>query len=146
LRALILGATALVAACHTQEDRINDAIAVVIDHGDGAVLKMDVIAPFAWDRLYVFEAYTPPDEINRTVGGNIATPWDAAAQSDGYDMLIFVQAGHPVAKVNHLQFHGDFRQLVRAEGWSREAAVFRVEDDDGGLVQGRPWRYLKPLE
>ena len=146
LRAIILGAAVLTASCESREDRINGAIASVVEQGHGTELRMETVAPFAWDRFYAFEAMTSPEEINRTVGGEIATASDPATQSDGYNMLIFAQAGRPVAKVNHVQRFGDFSQLQRDDGWAREDAVFRVDEAKANQAQGRPWRRLLPVD
>lgn len=62
--------------------------------GEGGGINMATVAPFAWDRMYEFEAYTTDENVSRTIGFDWGTGDVARLSNDDFVLLIFAEDRH----------------------------------------------------
>jgi hypothetical protein len=112
---------------------------------DGVFPAMEV-APFAWQRMHVFEAYTSSDIVNESLGFEwssdlplIDATWvDVALAYDARSLILFVDGERDVTGwlVTGADVPGAYvRTGASGTVHPRETAYFRVSDD-GYLVPG----------
>jgi hypothetical protein len=97
-----------------------------MQRGPGSVVDFAEIAPFAWDRVYVFHPYTPHKHIHRTLGFN----WSGVARttieySEGVNLVVFVSGEKVVHWFEHPRWE-ELAELADSKGYAREHARFRV--------------------
>jgi hypothetical protein len=84
----------------------------------GAILNIQDITPFKWDKLDIYTPYTSyKDEKGKTIDID-----------EGHCLLVFSDNGVPVSKVKYKRYYGDFSGLHREGGYSPSSARFRVSD------------------
>lgn len=86
------------------------------------------LAPFRWERLYLFGPYTPA----RVVTDSLGHPWPGAeasgiAQLDTANLMVFTAGDEVVAATMHPRRYGDFTSDLLGRGYAPSEAVFRVE-------------------
>ncbi|HEY0971576.1 MAG TPA: hypothetical protein VGE02_11470 [Gemmatimonadales bacterium] len=97
------------------------------------------LAPFRWDRLYVFGPYTPA----RVVTDSLGHPWPGAeasriAQVDTANLIVFTAGDEVIAATMHPRRYGDFTSELLGRGYAPSEAVFTVERSaEGTPVFGR---------
>jgi len=127
-------AVALVAgACSADGDpELSSAIAARFRQGDGAMLSMAELAPFGWERLYIFPPYAMPEQIDRELGFACQS-WQRAdiERRDDVSLLLFVTGQRITRHLAHNRGKGDFAVLHRVGGYSRSEAVFVVDSTKG---------------
>ena len=111
-------------------------LAEQVDRGVGTSINLADLAPFRWDRLYVFGPGTPMATVRDSVGGL----WPGAARygsatSDTVSLLVFMADRRVLAAAVHPRRHGDFAPARTGRGYAPSEAVFRV--DSTGTDVGR---------
>ena len=133
--------TMLVLGCGAVGDtELAAKIKQAVEQGDGAVLRMDQLTDFAWDRLHVFTPYTTREQVERELGVAWAG-YDASGieRHDNFTLLLFISAGQVVRSVAFPLGDGDFSTLHRPQGYARAEAIFSVATLDGRKII-RVWK------
>jgi hypothetical protein len=129
----VLAAALVAGACSTDGDsQLSAGIAARFLQGDGTALSMADLAPFEWERLYVFAPYSMPEQIDRELG--FACPPSRRADiehRDDVSLLLFVSGQRVTRHLAHKRGKGDFAVLHRVGGYSRAEAVFVVDSSRG---------------
>ena len=87
---------------------------------NGAIVSLDEVTPFEWDRVYTFRPYTSKEKIYEVIGYQ----WDKISETvnEGMNQLVFMDKGKVVCYVygysdnlgygfNFGAFEGDYLQL-----------------------------------
>lgn len=132
-------ATICLLGCSASDHRLENQIADEVSRGDGTVLRVAELTPFAWTRLHVFEPYTPPGVIRQELGFAWPAARSTGLESDeGHTLLVFVQDERVVSFVMYPRDQGDFAGLHLVDGYKPENAVFVVrQKQDGWFVLER---------
>jgi hypothetical protein len=106
---------------------VSRALAAKVHLGPGTIIDFAQIAPFAWDKVFVFHPYTSKERIDRCLGFR----WDSAEWSvidsfDGANLVVFVRNGAVVCWFDHSRSDGDLMDLADGKGYTRQEAIFRV--------------------
>jgi hypothetical protein len=114
--------------------------AAVVRAGDGGTVDMRTAAPFEWDRMYAFGAYTSDDRVSEVLGFTWGTGEDLRLPNDGFLLLIFARARSVTGWVvlNDYESTGplvEFDDAVLEVPIARDDAVFRFARD-GELTTG----------
>ena len=109
---------------------VSRLLADEVHRGAGTVVDFSHVAPFAWDRVFVFHPYTPRTHIDACLG----FPWDGSKwseieSSDGVNLVVFVRDGAVVCWFDHSRRDGELVALADPKGYTREEAKFRVSLD-----------------
>ncbi|MCB9879432.1 MAG: hypothetical protein H6835_17700 [Planctomycetes bacterium] len=106
--------------------RLDDVLRAAVKKHEGAEVRMDQLAGFDWDAMYVATPYQSPEDVDRAIG----IAWGGAARSqqqnfDEYQLLVFVAGGKVVASY-------DVGRTLIAPGrlLPRDEAVFVVRGDN----------------
>lgn len=91
------------------------------------------LAPFRWDRLYIFAPHTSATTVEQALG----EPWIGAersniAQLDTATLLVFMAGKEIVAATMQPREYGDFTPAASSSPLSPAQALFRVERRPGG--------------
>jgi hypothetical protein len=134
--------TVFASACTHSDTELAERIAEAVAQAEGTTINMSQIAEFEWDRFFVFPPYIPYEEIDRQLG----FPWPSAEstgihQLDSFTLLVFTRGVDVVAYVELPRRNGDFSEINRDGGFSREAAVFAVDRE----YRGEPWLVLREV-
>lgn len=98
-----------------------------VRRGPGTVVDFTEVAPFPWDRLYVFGPYTPAQRIHDSLGIHWPDAKSTSIEySDVVNLVVFVQNRQVVYWFEHLRNQGDLFELASSMGYSREEANFEV--------------------
>lgn len=94
---------------------------------DGAILRIEGLTGFAWERLYIFPPYSSQGEIDAELGFE----WPAAARtgifdSDRITLLVFVRGRAVVRHVTQPRGEGDFADVQAPGGLTPRDAIFAV--------------------
>lgn len=115
-----------------RSNAVSRALSEQVRRGPGTTVDFAEVAPFAWDRLYVFGPYTPHQRIHDSLGfrwpGIRATTIE---YSEGVNLVVFVRSGEVVYWFEHPRNQGELLELARPQGYSREEARFQVCFVDG---------------
>ena len=123
--------------------RVRDARATEVD--------MARIAAFPWDELFLFDPYSSPQSICKTLAlqpGECATTIKNELEDEGEILMVFRSGGRVVHTDLHVRYHGDFSPAPERQPLSRAQAVFDVVADGQTTRGGVPWLKLvlrKPL-
>lgn len=139
----VVCATLLVAGCSRDSailargEAMSYVLAEQVDRGVGTSVNLADLAPFRWDRLYVFGPGTPMATVRDSVGAL----WPGAerygrATPDTVDLLVFTANRTVLAASAHPRRHGDFAPERAGRGYAPAEAVFRV-DSVGPAALGR---------
>ena len=108
---------------------------------------MDVgtLAPGEWTRLYVFNPYTHPPEVDSLLGFH----WNEEEQEDlkmrdDINLLVFVDGKRVLKHIAFPRGRGDFCCFERNAAYTRERARFIVVQT-GKSSSGRPWYRLRQI-
>jgi hypothetical protein len=118
------------ASCNSFSPKLDSApIAKHFSANDQAPLVLaDTYKQIEWDRVYIFAPYTAIDTINEYIGSAWATEHKTSIyENDGICLLVFTAAGEVTGYVEYPRGGGDFANLARPEGYSRQEAVFMVD-------------------
>lgn len=131
-RVAILGLCAAIVAAFCgwfiiRSRSVSRALSEQVRRGPGTTVDFAEVAPFAWDRLYVFGPYTPHQHIHETLG----FPWPGVSgttieYSDGVNLVVFVRSGQVVYWFEYPRSQGELLELTSPQGFSHEEACFQV--------------------
>ncbi len=90
------------------------------------------LAPFRWDRLFIFAPYTTTSTVEQSLG----QPWSGAERSniarvDTATLLVFMTGNEIVAATMQPRDYGDFTPAASTSPLSPGQALFRVERRPG---------------
>lgn len=113
---------------------ISDQIAVQFEASKTAPIDLSVIGPVSWERVCVLSPYT----TNKTAEQVLGFGWDAEsktsiAESDGFNVLVFVQNQQVIAYSEHPRNKGDFSKLQPRCLPRSHATVMRESGAEGGV-------------
>jgi hypothetical protein len=125
LLAVALGLVAGACSRTKGDEELGRTISAAAQEGGAEVTVVDVprLAPFEWDRFFVFAPYTAADTVRQELG----SAWSEAGRierSDHFVLLVFVNQGRVVRFVD-LPRSADFADAARKGGYSHSNAVFR---------------------
>jgi hypothetical protein len=140
LAALLL---VLLAACSSREVQLRGLEEVVkqkIASQDTTPIALARETKFAWDRVFVFEPYTPYEEVLREIGA----PWvdvqeTGIATRDDAVLLVFLRSGEVAAFTMYPRGKGDLAEVRAPGGLTPERALFVARRVD----RGGPWAILE---
>jgi hypothetical protein len=92
--------------------------------GEGTVVDVPRLAPFDWDRFFVFAPYAPAEKVRQELG----SAWPEAGRIEKRDdvvLMVFVNQGRVVRFVDLPRSGADFAGAARQGGYSHSDAVFR---------------------
>jgi hypothetical protein len=125
----------LLGACrdHGGDPDLSARLATFVAKGEGTVVDMRVVAPFSWERVWIFGPRTQQLEIER----KMRFLWPDAAKTgianrDDASLVVFTIGSKVARYMLHPLTQGDFSKLDR-NGIVPPEAVFRVH-----LADGRP--------
>jgi hypothetical protein len=106
---------------------VSRSLAAEVRRGPGTVVDFATVAPFPWDRVFVFHPYTPHSHIDACLG----FPWDGAKWSniewdEGINLVVFVHNRSVVCWFEHSRADGDMLALAVPNGYTVEDAKFTV--------------------
>ncbi len=105
------------------------------------------VVPFQWDELFLFEPYTPRNEVCKDLGLNGAECLlvvTSESTDDGEMFMVFRQKKKIVHTEMYVRFNGDFTPLDFKQPITPSEAKFIVKED-GQSASGEPWLKLKPV-
>jgi hypothetical protein len=117
------------------ENSVSLALLEQVRQGPGAVVDFAQIAPFAWDRLYIFGPYTPPEEIDACLGFHWSEYWRTSIRGNkGHNLVMFVREGRVVHWFEHPRNCGELEELADPKGYARAEAKFEVYTGSDGRI------------
>mgnify|MGYP001239154235 CR=1 FL=1 len=122
-----LGVMLLLISCTKRDNRISDRIAKNI-RSEHENIDLAKVAPFPWDKVFIFGPYTPEAMIEKSIGHS----WDdyknsGIGYSEGFGLLLFEKDGKTIAWCMNPRNNGDFAYLYNSNGYKRTEAYFQVE-------------------
>jgi hypothetical protein len=107
-------------------DSVSAALSKQIRRGPGPTVDFAEVAPFAWERVYVFGPYTPHDQIHTSLGFHWSEVGRTTIDSnEGVNLVVFVHDGKVVHWFEHAR-HEELEGLANSDGYAREDAKFVV--------------------
>jgi hypothetical protein len=108
--------------------------AAVVDAADGGTVDMPTAAPFEWDRMYAFGAYTSDDYVSQVLGFSWGTGDSLRLPDDAFLLLIFARERSVTGWVvlNDYQSNGPlvlFDNAILGMPIARADAVFEFAHD-----------------
>jgi len=118
------------------EAEISAVVWAKVGNANRVYLDFRRLAPFAWQRLFVFPPYTAREDIYSSLGFH----WDGVEQlsiedRDSNTLLVFVQDRTVTRYLEHPRVQGDFSMLQAGHGYTPDEAYFEVVE--AGLFD--PW-------
>jgi hypothetical protein len=93
------------------------------------------IAPFPWDRVYIFRPYSSREHIESSLGFHWeGARWTSIDSGKSVNLVVFVRNGTVVSWFEHPRCDGDMLDLDDPNGFAREQAQFRVRAYDNGWL------------
>lgn len=125
-----------------QSTTVSRSLAAQIQRGPGAVIDFAEVAPFPWDRLYIFGPYSSLEHVENCLD----FPWPeyrrtSIEYSDSINLVVFVRQKKAVHWFEYPRGRGELGYLADCSGYAREEARFRVQregDDRLVLVREEP--------
>jgi hypothetical protein len=119
-------ATALFYSIFLRWYGVSWALSAQMQRGPGTTVDFTEIAPFAWDRVYIFGPYSSPEHIQECLGFD----WPGVERtsidwSDSVNLVVFVRDRHVVYWFEHRRLE-ELGELANAQGYARGEARFTV--------------------
>jgi hypothetical protein len=125
--ALLLGAAAYYCWSVMPSPGVSQTLAAEVRRGPNRIIDFSEIAPFEWDRVFIFHPYTPKDYIERCLGFKWhALRWSEIEWSEGVNLVVFVRNGGVTCWFEHSRLDGEFFDMGDPPGFTREQAKFKV--------------------
>jgi hypothetical protein len=107
-----------------------------IQRGPGTTVDLATVAPFAWDRVFIFGPYTSSREVDKRLGFHWDEYWQTGIEaSKGYNLVVFVRGQRVVRWFEHARNRGELEELAQENGFARADAKFQVQvGGDGRLA------------
>ena len=137
-----LGALTLIGACTrdaesarwARGEAVGRLVAELLQQKDSVQsINLAELAPFRWDRLYIFAPYTSSSAVEEALG----EPWSGAERSgiarvDTAALLVFLAGDDIVAATMHPREYGDFVPVAGTSARSQSQALFRIDRPSKG--------------
>ncbi len=141
-KVLLLGAILATGGCSgdpesarwSRGEAVGRLVAEVLQKKDSVrTVNLAELAPFRWDRLYIFAPHTSASAVEQAIG----KPWSGAersniAQLDTATLLVFMAGDEIVAATMQPRDYGDFTAAASVSPRSPAQGLFRVERLPGG--------------
>jgi hypothetical protein len=131
---LLLGLLLCSASCTQPDHSLAEAIAAASSGPSGLVLMTD-IAPFDWERLFIFRPYSQAAAVEQELGFSWSQS-DRIEMLDRFALLVFVSDQRVVRFVEQPR-DTDFVPCWRSGGFARAEARFRIVVDTAGARRCR---------
>lgn len=107
---------------------------------DTTPISLAQVTEFPWDRVFIFEPYTPYEDVLQAIG----TRWDGVEQTgiatrDDAVLLVFMRSGEVTAFTMYPRGDGDVSEVRAPGGLTPEQALFVARRVD----RGGPWTVLE---
>ena len=120
---LLLGVAGFYYWSAMPSNAVSQSLADEVHRGPDTVVDFAKVAPFAWDRVFIFPPYTPREQINSSLGFHWAgARWSAVQNYEGWNLVVFVRDGAIVCRFDHGRVDGDLMNLAAPQGYSRDQA------------------------
>lgn len=137
-----LGALAVIGACNrdvesarlARGEAVGRLVAELLQQKDSVqYINLAELAPFRWDRLYIFAPHTSAAAVDAAIG----EPWSGAelsgiARVDTATLLVFLAGREIVAATMHPRDYGDFVPVAGMSARSPAQARFRIDRSKKG--------------
>ena len=100
------------------KNQLDSSLRKAIQSKRGAILNIQDVTIFKWDRL---DIYTPYTTYKDEKGEKIEI-------DEGHCLLVFSDSGVPVSKLKFKRYYGDFSGLYREGGYNQSSSRFRVPE------------------
>jgi hypothetical protein len=123
---------------------LSASIGKAIREPDARILKLEQVALFDWDAVFLFPPYTPKDRVCYVlrVDDHCASVVPFESTDDGLMTLAFRRSGVVVRVEQHSRANGDFTPVPVAQPIPRSRAVFEIVRERQGSGGGSDWRRL----
>lgn len=131
-------------ACSPVDDQVSAAIGTVVREKHVQELRLVAVTDFEWDKLYIFDPYTPRTHVCDVLGVQIkycerVVPFEST--DDGIMTLAFISGTQVVRYARHSRWNGDFTPSPKKQPILAAKAVFRVVPS-GVSHDGKQWLRL----
>jgi len=107
---------------------VSRSFAAQVQRGPGTVIDFAQVAPFSWDRLYIFGPYTAPKHVDTCLGFHWPEYWRTSIRdSKRVNLVVFVRGGEVVHWFEFPRESGELGYLNNPTGYARGEARFRVQ-------------------
>jgi hypothetical protein len=121
---------------YLQWHSVSKSLSERMRQGDGAVVDFADIAPFAWDKLFVFAPYTSQERIQEDLGFPWAEIKKTTIEWNGEVSLVVFTRGDKVVYWFEHPRREDLEPLADPRGYARKLAKFTVHKTvDGNHVK-----------
>jgi hypothetical protein len=141
----LIALIALVAtACSSPDDRVSRAIGNALRDQNAQEVRIAALTDFEWDKLYLFDPYTPRSEICKVLGVQVkncesVVPFES--ENDGVMSIAFLSGTRVVRYSRHIRWNGDFTPSPGKQPIPASRAIFRVHPT-GEFIDDKPWLKL----
>ena len=133
----------LAGACSKDEVTLSGLAETVkqkIASQDTTPISLAQSTEFPWDRVFIFEPYTPYEDVLRVIG----TRWEGVKQTgiatrDDAVLLVFMRSGEVTAFTMYPRGDGDVSEVRAPGGLTPDQALFVARRVD----RGGPWIVLE---
>lgn len=134
----------LVSGCSSVDEQVSSAIGAAVREGKVQELRLASITDFEWDKLYLFDPYTPRADVCNVLQVQAkycerVVPFEST--DDGIMTMAFVSGTRVVRYSKHSRWNGDFTPSPKQQPIPSVRAVFRVSPS-GTSQDGKPWLKL----
>ncbi len=125
----VLALALVLAACGlTQSHPVSEAIAEKVSSDENALIVVAELTDFEWDRLYVFDPYTPKDHIHKKLNQEFLKPWEMDfGVEETETLLVFTNRSKVVDYFFHNRDRGDFAGLKGPDWFTPDTAKFKID-------------------
>jgi len=97
-----------------------------MQRGQGTTVDFAEVAPFAWDRVYVFGPYTPHDRIHSSLGFRwVGVTSTTIEWNEGVNLVVFVRGAEVAHWFEHPRTE-ELETIADPKGYARQQARFTV--------------------
>jgi hypothetical protein len=93
--------------------------------GEKVVIDFKQVAPFEWDKVYIFKPYTDDEFIYQALGFEWNNSVLGVLLREDTDLLLFVKGKKVIGYVKHARENGDF-EIGEKMGFLPNEALFEV--------------------
>jgi hypothetical protein len=134
----------IASACSPVDERVSSAIGNAVRDQKVQQLRLADLTTFKWDRVFLFEPYTPRTKVCQAIGVQPLRCQQVVAfesTDDGTMTLAFMSGGQLVRYARHSRWNGDFVPLSASQPIPASKAIFRVVPA-GTAQNGTQWLRL----
>lgn len=141
---LLAALLSLASGCSSVDEQVSSAIGAAIRQNAAQELRLAAITNFEWDKLYLFDPYTPRGDVCNALQVQAkycerVVPFEST--DDGMMTIAFVSGTRVVRYSKHSRWNGDFTPSPKQQPIPSAKAVFRVSPS-GTSQDGKVWLKL----